>query len=251
MSKLTLALTLVVTISSFANSFPNLDGRIVGGKEIGISKTPYQCSLQVYNQHLCGGSLIAVDWVLTASHCVQNIGKDTILQVRMGSSLYNEGGQVIDVTKIITHKDFDNYMLTNDIALLKLAKKVILTDTVQIIPLASKESAQGIRAYLSGWGFTNEKTADLPTKLSGVEVAVISRETCRKTYAIYGISDIHVCAFTLGKDSCQGDSGGPMVTDGKLTGIVSWGEGCGSKPGVYANVVHFSEWIRETMKNNP
>ena len=41
-----------------------------------------------------------------------------------------------------------------------------------------------------------------------------------------------------GKNSCQGDSGGPAYVDGKLAGIVSWGEGCARKdfPGVYTNV---------------
>jgi secreted trypsin-like serine protease len=35
-----------------------------------------------------------------------------------------------------------------------------------------------------------------------------------------------------------GDSGGPAYVDGKLSGIVSWGEGCARKdfPGVYTNV---------------
>lgn len=249
MSKITLLLTLVLSISDFAASL--LDGRIVGGREITISKTPYQVSLQVYNEHRCGGSLITVDWVLTAAHCLQNLPEGTILQVRVGSTLYNEGGQLIDVKHIINHGDFDNYRLTNDIALLKLSEKVHRSDTAQVIQLASKESAPGSRAYLSGWGFTNETFTDLPKQLSGVEVAVISREACEKPYSIYGILDSHVCAFTLGKDSCQGDSGGPMVADGKLIGIVSWGEGCGSKPGVYTNVPYYLEWIIDTLKKNP
>ena len=29
-----------------------------------------------------------------------------------------------------------------------------------------------------------------------------------------------------GIDSCQGDSGGPLVCNGKLSGVVSFGQGC-------------------------
>ena len=52
-----------------------------------------------------------------------------------------------------------------------------------------------------------------------------------------------------GKDSCQGDSGGPLVCDlnkqAVLVGVVSYGGGCGEegKPGIYANVNYFKNWL--------
>ena len=55
------------------------------------------------------------------------------------------------------------------------------------------------------------------------------------------------------RDACQGDSGGPLVFkrgpsgEGlfELVGIVSWGNGCGTRPGVYNRVTHMLSWIAE------
>ena len=47
------------------------------------------------------------------------------------------------------------------------------------------------------------------------------------------------------------DSGGPMVVQGQdgrftLTGIISWGFGCGysGKPGVYTRISEVRDWIQ-------
>ena len=42
--------------------------RIVGGKDTDIKDHPWQVALNI-NGALCGGTVIAQDWVMTASHC--------------------------------------------------------------------------------------------------------------------------------------------------------------------------------------
>ena len=44
-------------------------GRIIGGVNAKPHSWPWQCSIQVYKQHLCGCSVIAPTWIITAAHC--------------------------------------------------------------------------------------------------------------------------------------------------------------------------------------
>lgn len=78
---------------------------------------------------------------------------------------------------------------------------------------------------------------------------------CKKRYGSRFTGRM-LCAGSLSNhrrvDSCQGDSGGPLVCQGEggrwtLTGVISWGHGCGnpSYPGVYTRVSRFLKWIEK------
>merc|ERR1711936_1158801 len=47
------------------------DGRIIGGEEAPAHEFPWQISLRNLGSHICGGSIINKNQVITAAHCVQ------------------------------------------------------------------------------------------------------------------------------------------------------------------------------------
>lgn len=48
-------------------------GRILGGQEARAHSRPYMASVQVNGTHVCGGSLVDEQWVLSAAHCMHGV----------------------------------------------------------------------------------------------------------------------------------------------------------------------------------
>lgn len=254
MSLKTIVITLLTTLSlsAFATSGPVQ--KIVGGGPAAKGEFPFQVSLQsISGSHFCGGSLIKKNWVLTASHCVQD---SSAINVVLG--LYDQtnktGTETFTAKRIIAHPQFDSGTFDYDYALIELSgDSKMRTIDLNRIEIDIPKSGSPYMVWTAGWGTTAENSYEVPNILQKVEIPLVSKEKCNAA-DVYngGITDRMMCAGLPqgGKDSCQGDSGGPLFTkqasgDYTLVGIVSWGEGCArpKKFGVYTKVNAMIDWI--------
>ncbi|XP_057292186.1 mannan-binding lectin serine protease 2-like isoform X2 [Hydractinia symbiolongicarpus] len=248
----------------------NPNSRIVGGDVAKPGQWPWMALIlkkeyygTKYNAW-CGGTLLGVDWVITAAHCVANIPQKTDIKIRLGKIKSSPGVAVSndsDVEKVWVHPDYGvQKVYNNDVALIKLRKPARLNDQVNSICLMGNENEPkpGYKCVISGWGkLWSGDTAPYADRLNYGNVSMRSRYHCYRAYGSL-ITDNMLCAGNdVGvPDTCQGDSGGPLIfeSNGKwhLVGITSWGHsgGCGQfkRFGVYTRMTAVEDWIKTVTK---
>lgn len=179
-------------------------GKIVGGQVIQIESVPYLVSIHRKGSHHCGASLISNLWILTAAHCA--IGSQANdFKIRVGSSRRSFGGVMIDVERIVMHKNYSDTTLDSDFALLKLKSSVKFNDRRQpaMLPNIGDVTPDGAKVLTAGWGLTNNEM-ESNEFLRGVVVLVMNQQKCSTAYSGY-ITDNMICAGSENgnMDSCQ------------------------------------------------
>lgn len=182
--------------------------------------------------------------------------------------------QDIPPEKLFVHQDYGDREYVNDIALIKLNGKVELSPFVRTLCLPDKDEGDLAiptkYGFATGWGVTQALKPDehpepdnkYSTRLQYSSFTIQSDELCANRSVIGVNSTVAFCAGDGkgGNDTCKGDSGGAFVREGKrgedyrwvATGLVSWGNGCAQKNqyGYYTRVYPFTDWIKDTLKEN-
>ncbi|CAL8124218.1 unnamed protein product [Orchesella dallaii] len=254
--------------------------RVVGGSDSLPGEWCWQVALiNSLNQYLCGGALIGTQWVLTAAHCVTNIVRSgDAIYVRVGdhdlTSRYGSpGAQTLRVATTYIHHNHNSQTLDNDIALLKLQGNAALKEGVCLVCLPSRNHMSempGKRCTVTGYGYMGE-SGPIPLRIREASLPIVSETECVSkvnavTEKVFALPMSSFCAGgELRNDACQGDGGGPLVCRAddpntgdsgtgyyELTGLVSWGFGCGREnvPGVYVKVSSFIGWIHQIIRSN-
>uniref|UniRef100_A0A6P6Y0C4 Protein masquerade-like n=1 Tax=Dermatophagoides pteronyssinus TaxID=6956 RepID=A0A6P6Y0C4_DERPT len=246
--------------------------RVVGGSDSYPGEWCWQIALvNQQNKYICGGVLIGKQWALTAAHCVTNyLRKNEPIFIRAGEydlTRNNRFGQMQKIQTIFVHHNHNGQSLDNDIALMKLLSPIELNPNTCLVCLPTWNTNRTIQDKLctvTGYGFQHE-SGPIALRIREALIPIVNDQDC-----IMKINSVTEKQFLLpassfcaggghgGNDACQGDGGSGLVCNWnddyfELTGLVSWGFGCGRNgvPGVYVKVLSFLGWINQIVSTNP
>nr|Q9TXD8.1 RecName: Full=Venom peptide isomerase heavy chain [Agelenopsis aperta]AAB34914.1 peptide isomerase heavy chain [Agelenopsis aperta] len=242
---------------------------IVGGKTAKFGDYPWMVSIQQKNKkgtfdHICGGAIINVNWILTAAHCFDQpiVKSDYRAYVGLRSILHTKENTVqrLELSKIVLHPGYKPKKDPDDIALIKVAKPIVIGNYANGICVPKGVTNPEGNATVIGWGKISSGGKQVNT-LQEVTIPIIPWKKCKEIYGdefsefeYSQITPYMICAGAEGKDSCQADSGGPLFqidANGVATliGTVANGADCGYKhyPGVYMKVSSYTNWMSKNM----
>ena len=196
------------TISCGCSRFDvNIDARIVGGEIAGSHTWGWAVSLRdSHGDHICGGSILSLNYVLTAAHCIENMVLTPVfLSIVVGADLLTGfEGQRIPLSNIIIHPDYNGRTKENDIAVLQLNRSIDFNDmNVARICLPRVSTSEQSRypivqkpVVAIGWGRTTFN-GSISNALRQVTVKTVAKNE-RKCQNAIGNDALQFCAAVDG-----------------------------------------------------
>ena len=212
----------------------------------------------------CGGSLVRVDVILTAAHCVDADVQPADVEVAVGFTLLSSitAADRLEVEEIAIHPDWDeNEVLPTDIALLRLTDR---TNGRPVVPIEQDPVEPDLLRPLRivGWGYADpDRTVSLDALQSAVSLTrtLIDHDPdVANALCLLQDPGDDFCHGTVVTGTCQGDSGSPILAETgsspvgyEVVGIVSFGPSSQClHPTLYDGAQRISpylSWIEDTL----
>ncbi|XP_077413607.1 prostasin-like isoform X2 [Vanacampus margaritifer] len=157
---------------------------------------PWMASLHQNGRHVCGGSLVAEDSVLTSAECVMRSSTPSEWTVFLGRVRQNGSNRFETAMSVINITS--STQSGSNVAVLKLASRAPLSDFIQPICIESGQTfATGSTCWAAGWsaGRGGEEQA-----LQEVQTSLVDCGNASST---------NICTQNLTLD--QEDNGGPLM----------------------------------------
>ncbi|RJQ69929.1 serine protease [Pseudonocardiaceae bacterium YIM PH 21723] len=241
MAKTLLRLALAATLAAIGLTAVQHNAEIrpvvVGGQVADIKQTPWVGFLATADgkNDYCGGTLVTPTKVITAAHCLGEGAKvEAVVFGRQKHAATD--GLIAKISKKWVHPKWNSQTIQNDLAVLTLAAPVTGYAPLPLVDGADAYKA-GTPAVSLGWGLTSGNGKPSET-LKKVDLPVLGDAGCRGYYTNYDPASMVCAGETAGQTTCTGDSGGPLAANGRLIGVVSFGEsGCdGRKSSVFTRL---------------
>ncbi|XP_037714133.1 serine protease grass-like [Drosophila subpulchrella] len=230
--------------------------RVVGGLYAKRFANPWMVMVFSGKLFRCSGSLITSRFVLTAANC-PNVFPVTKVRLGVFDMDIRENTYEVNIDRSISHPQFSLSKYKYDIALLRMAQEVSFSDYIRPICLLVNQKVQltNPNFKLTGWGYTNDGEVSRILLTTNLQIADLSY--CNQKFG-HLVDQSHICAGSSKSDACEGDGGSPLSA--KLNyggairvfqfGIVSYGSKSCDDYGVYTNVTHYMDWIKDTIHAN-
>ncbi len=218
-------------------------------------------------QHLCGATLVADNWALTASHCLPPSAATTGYRVRLGAeTIHNDSVYTYRIDRVVPFSGTagpasNGVWRIHDISLIHFTddRNVGRPSATQARAIAIDRGpslADEAGVYATGWGRLSNQSAGPASVMMKVQMNIVTNDRCaRGPWGTNFVHDMVLCAAAPGRQTCQGDSGGPLVNSvgpPRLVGVVSWNNadciGDVGRQGIYTRVARYAAWIDRTIR---